>query len=291
MRVTAQDIEFDSFALSCFIAQQRCKELNGERRLIVEIWPPHPERPVDIYHIWKNVQKLRNNLRAIPHIKELHIIFLENDIATWSHGSKALQLLDSMKQPDLRFSDVDSILDLLIRLTNVKKAVIKLPRSVGHNQEDCDELLDYACVTVGTMMGIKPPDSGIDFDWFEDSIDEHSRDYLQMQTARITRDKLDETTHDGCCGMEESSYDTFVKIWCADFEGLQSYGDPKGKFLGKWFYFKYVPPTPLQENVRMVGKKKGRRSTFVRNGKRRNIENSPSLEHGSTGGHLCANTT
>lgn len=123
VRVTAQDIEFDSFALSCFIAQQRRKDLNGERRLIVEIWPPHPERPVDVYHIWKNVQKLRNNLRAIPHLKELHIIFLENDIATWSHGGKALQLLDSMKQPkeDLRFSDVGLILGLLIRLTNVKK--------------------------------------------------------------------------------------------------------------------------------------------------------------------------
>lgn len=121
------------------------------------------------------------------------------------------------------------------------------------------------------MMGIEPPNSEIDNDWFEEDIDEHSRNYLQMQTARITRDKSDEITHDGCCKMDESSYDTFVKIWCADFEGLQYYGDTKGKFLGKWFYVKYVLPPSLQENARMVGEKKGRPSKTRRSKKSKNF--------------------
>ena len=48
LRVTGQGINFDSLALSSFTAYQQCTFTGNIRRLRIEVWAPHPERPVKL---------------------------------------------------------------------------------------------------------------------------------------------------------------------------------------------------------------------------------------------------
>lgn len=80
MRVTWQDVKFDSLGLTAYIAQKRGKENVDTPNLQVEIWPPHPDRPIDMYKVWRLLRRLRNTLRATRNLT-LRLTFLEDDIA------------------------------------------------------------------------------------------------------------------------------------------------------------------------------------------------------------------
>ena len=85
MRVTSYGASFDMLGLSCFIAQQRPKSYSGLPKLIIEIWPPHPDRPIEAYNINRHIRDLRNELRATSvGIASLIIWFRENKIAKWT---------------------------------------------------------------------------------------------------------------------------------------------------------------------------------------------------------------
>ena len=89
MRVTSYGAGFDMLGLSCFIAQQRPKSYGGLPKLWIEIWPPHPDRPIDMYHIHRHLRDLREELRAVAvGIPELIIEFKESEIAKWTHDGE-----------------------------------------------------------------------------------------------------------------------------------------------------------------------------------------------------------
>ena len=135
-------------------------------------------------------------------------------------------------------------MDLFIRLTNVLKAVVNIPSSIMHNEEEFDKLVGYAYTTENTTMGIEPPDDDTDNDLLEEDIEirEHS---LKMRTARIARGKLDAVTHNGRYKMWEPDYEAFLKAWGTEFQKLE-YWEAKGKFAGKWHYVKPILRDPSE---------------------------------------------
>lgn len=142
MRITWQDKKFDGLALSSFIAQQR-KGYEDIPHLVVEIWPPRPDRPCDFLYIWDHLRKFRDDLRAVPQCARLDLVFLENEIASWSdHNGRPRHTVEPFH--DMRVSwrhhknDIEFILELFKCLTNVGKAHISLPDSLlgdGQNLE------------------------------------------------------------------------------------------------------------------------------------------------------------
>ena len=81
MRITSYGANFDMFGLSCFIAQQRPKSYSGLRELAIEIWPPHPDRPSDMYYNNCHLQKLRDEVRAASGMEKIVICFKETKFA------------------------------------------------------------------------------------------------------------------------------------------------------------------------------------------------------------------
>lgn len=248
MRITWQDKRFDALALSSFIVQQR-QNYHDIPHLTVEIWPPHPDRPIDAYWIYEHLRLLREDLRTIPRIPKLDLVFLENDIATWSNHddklSKWLEIDDPTPPEDPMFTDIGHMLDLFDRLTNVSKARICLPDSFTDDKRYQD-LRDYAQTTEEIMMGtfvlpeVELTKDDVILENYrlrnnlpEDHIND-AESHLKLITARIARKKLKTITNS--CKMNELEFYTFVEIW-PHFETLDEFeGD------GEFSEHDYVTP-------------------------------------------------
>lgn len=249
LRITWQDKQFDALALSSFIARQRQQNYADIPHLTVEIWPPHSDRPIDVYWIYEHLRLLREDLRIVPRISKLDLVFLENDIATWFNDdgkcSKWLEDIDesltaTAEEP---FStDISFMLRLFHRLTNVTTARIRFPDSISStftSDEQYQELRDYAQKTEGIMMGtIAPPKFELTKDdlWLqnyrlqdnlpEDYID-GGESRLKLATARMARKRLKTITKRR--KMDEFEYEEFIEIW-PHFEVLHEYFEEDGAF-------------------------------------------------------------
>ena len=242
LRITWQDKRFDALALSSFIVQQRQQGYENIPHLVVEIWPPHSDRPIDVYYIYEHLRLLREDLRAIPRIPKLDLIFLENSIAAWSSDDGKLTKWLEFEDPSegALFSDMSLMLELFERLTNVSTARIYLPGSFT-GDERYQEMRVHAQQVTGIMTGAiipKSPDAQTKAD---DAILEKHRiernrpeDYidcaescLKRATARIAREKLKTLTKSRY--LWESEYEQFTEIW-PHFETLDEY-EVEGEFL------------------------------------------------------------
>lgn len=242
MRITWQDSRFDALALSSFIVQQRRRGFDDIPHLVVEIWPPHPDRPIDTYWIYEHLRLLREDLRAISRVPKLDLVFLENDIATWVTGDGKLPdwlgIDDPLSLEGPMFTDIGHMLDLFERLTNVGTAWICLPGSFTGDAQ-YQELHDYARETEGIMMGTIIPEHDDESEEINAILEKHRKENNQPQdyidcaelclkraTARIARKKLATITKTRM--MNESDYYKFIEIW-PHFETLDKY-EEEGEF-------------------------------------------------------------
>jgi len=249
MRVTREDLTFDSQALSCFIIQNRPKEYAKIPHLAVEIWPPHPDRPIDVYHIYKDLQQLRNDLRNVPQIGRLDLIFLEDNLADWSsvneyqHFLRPQHYLSNTNVPPVDGwspydNDIVTLTDIFALLGNVSKACIRLPQSLRQNEhmvfcaEDTEELM------MGRSRTEEEEVVDRNLKRLEEGVDESGVWRFKYATAQIARHKLDEITNYGQYKMTHADYHDFIKIW-PHFEALELW-DVKGKFEG-WDHYAEEP--------------------------------------------------
>ena len=190
MRVTTYGATFDILGLSCFIAQKHAKSYGDLPDLRIEIWPPHPDRPIEMYYIWNHIRKLRDELRAAPRIPKLIIWFMENRLAKWSVGGKPRRILHDDTQ---RLDDMESILDHFACVTNVTKAHIRLPPSLKHNEgvRQCAACVIETMEGKGTLAKLKEFALG-DYLMLGDR-----KRQLKRATAEIKMATLNAVTQDG----------------------------------------------------------------------------------------------
>lgn len=126
---------------------------------MVEIWPPHPDRPIDAYYIYEHLRLLREDLRGFSRVPKLDVIFLENNVGTWIENGKlsnSLGIDDPESAEGPIFSDMGLMMKLFERLTNVETARIFIPDSfVGERYQ---ELREYVQRTEEIIMGTWAPE-------------------------------------------------------------------------------------------------------------------------------------
>ena len=142
-RVTWQNASFDSRANTYFTAFGKIPNLGDMRHLRFEIWPPHLDRPTDMLYIWRSCYDFCKRLRAALPLRQLSVIFMENEYAGWSldgrlHKTMILAydtsagLASNITYLNRRTrSDIELILTLLLCLNNVAMANIQLPMSLS----------------------------------------------------------------------------------------------------------------------------------------------------------------
>lgn len=256
MRVTWQDHKLDCLALSALIAQGRIRTHGYSRdipHLILEVWPPVRDRPIDVYWIWRRLKLLRDKIRAAElRVSRFDLVFLENEVTSWSylHGTPGYWISHLSEFPEAWTpwnSDMACILSLFNRLTKIAEAHIYLPGSLIANGRNV-ELADMAQLTEEGMMRIHTTEktdryNNIFNHW--ERIFDHADEFLEHQTAVSARDKLIIMTHDGMEKLSVAEYDQFVTIWPHfDRLGDHSRGGP---FEGMWYYTQ--APETSSENL------------------------------------------
>ena len=241
LRITGQGMNFDSVGLSTFIACQQCTFTGNIRRLRIEVWAPHPERPVETYYIWKNLRRLRNDLGACKQIRHFVIHFRENDQYPWSQDGVLGNWLSTSKQTvaGSRGSDIHHMLSLFLFLTNTSKTYIGFPASIL-DREEHDELVMYADGVENNMLEDNVVNDDFDscrFRRLADCMEEAmllAECFLKYKTAVLAEKRLNEITQFGRFPMSQADYLDFVKVW-PHFETL-SYPDFGHSFKGCSFY-------------------------------------------------------
>lgn len=242
MRVTGQNIKFDGLGLSICIAQGIRRDLGKISHLILSIFPPHSDRPIEMLYIWDHLRKFRDVLGQYSKIQKLSLRFRDATLFDWAEDGKLRKLLpggydDARLRSDLKSyfrppesSDLQNILDLFENTTNVEKARITLPRSF---RDEDSKLQTYADHVMDIMEGLAPPVTqptcleNLDFEGLE-------KDF-KHRTAQIAMNKLMRKTQNGKQKMSERRYDNMVRRW-PYFETLVRWGDKK--FMGKSHYAK-----------------------------------------------------
>lgn len=195
MRVTCYGAAFDILGLSGFIAQKHAKSYGDLPDLRIEIWPSHPDRPIEMYYIWDHIRKLRDDLRAAPRIPKLGIWFIENRLAKWSLNGKPRRILHD---DDTRLlDDMESILDHFACVNNVTKAYIRLPPSLKHNEG----VRRDAAFVIDTMEGKGPVAKPRDLDLCDTLLYGDRKRQLSRATAKIKLAKRTVVTRDGDHGI------------------------------------------------------------------------------------------
>jgi hypothetical protein len=127
----------------------------------------HVPHPSDVYDIY-NLRQLRNDLRVVPQVPKLYLIFLENNIATWFFPNGiSRHRLDINRASEGGWgwweTDVGYILSHFSRLTNISEAHIFLPDSLLRDGQNM-EMRQMAQDTEECMMNIQrleeDPDNG-----------------------------------------------------------------------------------------------------------------------------------
>ena len=221
LRVTGQDMKFDSIGLSCFITHQHCTFTGNIRALIVQVWAPHPERPVETYNIWKNLRQLRDDLRACKQIRRVDIQFRDNELYSWSQDGVLGYWLSTSNQTVTQpcDSDISHMLNLFLRLNNTSEANIRLPASILGRKEnerlaretegieyimENDELDSFQCRAADCLEEVRLLAEG----------------FLKYKTAILAEKKLNDITQFGRFPMSQTDYLDFVKVW-PHFETLR----------------------------------------------------------------------
>ena len=241
LRVTGQGINFDTLGLSSFIANQQCTFTGNVRRLRIEVWAPHPERPVETYYIWKSLQRLRDDLQACKQIRRIEIQFRENDQYPWCQDGILGNWLSPSEQTVAGpgDSDIHRMLSLFFLLANTSEANIEFPASIL-DREDHEELLKYGDTVEYNMLEHRMVDVDVDLCLLRpiagclEEVMLLAEGILKYKAAALAEKRLNEITQFGRSRMSQADYLDFVKVW-PHFETL-SYPDFGHSFKGCSFY-------------------------------------------------------
>ena len=219
LRVTHQGPHFDGLAETCFIAQRRPRGYSAITHLVMDIWPPHPDRPVDMIHIWRHLRQLRTELRNMSQLKQVSFFFRDNELSTWTLDGKALNVMKYRSNLFLGvgIDDATTIMGLFTRV-RVAKATFHMPHGLAPG-ETTDSVRDFVEETNEMMMGRMPVDEWVYND--EDEEDAKNQDSfevdcevdLEIAGAGFAKDKLDNMTHNGKRLLTFDQWDEFIEIW------------------------------------------------------------------------------
>ena len=217
LRVTHQGSHFDGLAETCFIAQRLSRDYSKIPHLYIDIWPPHPDRPLDMINIWRHLRKIRTKLRDLPLLKRVSFFFRDNKLATWTHDGKAHNLLDFPVSCSWESYDVTYIMDLFARV-RAEKSCFHMPCGLIPG-EKTDYIRDCLESTNAMMMGCISIDENVYGEEDEgqaktqDNVDESSKFHLQLRGAHIAVEKLDAMTFNGRRRLNPIEWHHFMELW------------------------------------------------------------------------------
>lgn len=128
--ITASRAGFDDFSRWCFKIKGHVPRLHRTKHIILNIHPPDPNRPHEMWHIWDRLQRSCKRIAKHPRIRKLTVKFVETDRAKWMTNGIANATLDllSAKKTEFGHYNIDQILLTICRFVdNVDKPTVIVP--------------------------------------------------------------------------------------------------------------------------------------------------------------------
>lgn len=229
IHITPQGELLSSFSEAQILAG-RCRDLTRASDVYINIWPPHPERPIDIVNVWRSAKKVQRQLVKAAPLQSLCVKFSDNELASWCRNGKAIGLLGDHHSQDPgahweRWNDISDLGEAFARIRARSFGFIVEPelRTPGVFSETLEDL------TSGWFKEHENPDSYFKEVTLADLKRHHRFRRLKMQEwhleeegARIAISKLDEMTCNGQKKLSAIEWNRFLKVWKPRFERLEN---------------------------------------------------------------------
>lgn len=166
--VSGKGAGFDDFSQGCFRIKGHTPKLSSMKHVILNVYPPDQDRPIEMVHIWKHLQGFCKDIAAQCCISQLTVKFVESDRAGWATDGVPHSTLELWYEEDDFFvTDVGQILLTIYRFVdNVEKPRVILPFS--HRNDLAQSYADY---TEDLMTGrFKDEDVFEGYEMLENSI-------------------------------------------------------------------------------------------------------------------------
>ena len=211
-RISWQESRFDEFTMSGFRARKEKPDQNI-KHFILEIYPPHPDRPTDMLHIWREVEGVRDTIGRYWTTERISIVFRENEIASWSHDGEPRDSMNlyGRSNHNASVSDITLILEILDTLANITEVNIQLPASLDGNED----VYEYCLACEDSMMAPFDGDYISMYqmrDFLTHSID-RVEPRLKDETSRISRAKIDAMCGSDSRKLSQEELHRLKQIW------------------------------------------------------------------------------
>ena len=182
--ISAEGAGFDELARWCFKIKGQKGEKNRMKQLILNIHPPNPDKPIQMFQIWDHLQEFCKDLATYRRIPGLKIVFPESsEGAEWATNgivNSSFGLQEYFHKDNFHRHDIGQILLAFSHsVKNVRKPEIVFPNSVVNSAIISAEEMQEEITGVEQLMTGKWR-SGNNRAHYE-----HLEDVISMQRSRI----------------------------------------------------------------------------------------------------------
>lgn len=128
LHINPQGKFYSSFSETAILVG-RSRDISRASKLVLKIWPPHPDRPLDIFGIWRSARTIQRQLIQLAPLQGFWVQFLNNDLASWCPNGRILDTLWPYDGPEAQERD-----DYCKRITNLGQIFCRICTAVGRFQ-------------------------------------------------------------------------------------------------------------------------------------------------------------
>lgn len=234
LHVTPQGAFNSSFSETAILAG-RSRDLTQASKVVIFIWPPHPDRPVDIFELWRSAREIQRQLiQAAAPFETLWLHFNNNKLASWCPNGRILDTLSpddrpEAKEGDTGWNDVTNLAAIFCRVRTAEGGFILAPEL--KTPDAFPETLKDLSVLRLMMKGefavpecyhneVTPADKMR----YDDNLSFEDQELeLQKQGVNIAIEKLNEMTCNGQKKLSVMEWYQFLEIWNPRFESTISH--------------------------------------------------------------------
>lgn len=111
--------------LETLILAGQTRDITQASKVIITIWPPHSDRPADIFEIWRSARAIQRQLIRANSLQFLRLHFYNNEFASWCPHGKILDTLNPEEYPEADgeesgWNDISNIAEVFCRVRTVQ---------------------------------------------------------------------------------------------------------------------------------------------------------------------------
>lgn len=229
LHITPQGAFYSSFSETAILAG-RSRDITRASKIVITFWPPHPDRPVDIFEIWRSAREIQRQLIQAAPLQSLWLQFFNNELASWCPNGRILDTLwpdDSpeAKERDTGWNDMTNLAQIFCRVRTALGGFNLAPelRMPGAFPETLKDLSHFRLMMKGEVTVPEFYHNEVtlaDKMRYDDKWSFQEQELqLQKQGARIAIKKLAEMPEN----MSVMEWYRFLEIWNPHFETLRSH--------------------------------------------------------------------